>query len=399
MNGKERTLMAFAHKEADRVPVFELTIDNPTAEFVLKRPTLCGFGGKVRGVAQNEALINGKFTQYCQQRQADEIALWRTLELDVYPLAQPLPRNPAIPEQISEQEWLFTDSETGQWTKYFYSPDSDVYDQVDSYLRQDGLPALEKLTLQLENKVFDPNEWDFSPIDHVLDELGNEMLVIGSADVEIGSTFDWAETFLIGLLDAPDLIHRYLDARLNTTLELTRIMLEHGLHGMHGGYDWASKKGPLFSPRHFRQFVFPRLKQITELCHSYGVPYIKHTDGNINILMEDLIAAGVDGFQAIEPLAGMDICALKQKYGHQLTLIGNVDCSTVLVNGPLEAVRQQTMQLINSVGSGGGFILSSSNSIHPGVKPEYYLEMLATAHEYGKYPLSTDKGEINGTNQ
>ena len=30
MNGKERAQLAFAHKEADRVPIFELTIDNTT---------------------------------------------------------------------------------------------------------------------------------------------------------------------------------------------------------------------------------------------------------------------------------------------------------------------------------------------------------------------------------
>ncbi len=398
MNGKERALKAFAHQEADRVPVFELTIDNPTAEFVLKRPTLCGFGGKVRGIAQNVALITGKYPQYCHQRLSDEIELWQTLELDVFPLAQPIPRNPNVPEQLSEHEWLFTDSETGQWTKYFYSPESDVYDQVDSSLRQGGLQALEILTTQLEKQEFSEEDWDFTPVDRVVEELGKDMMVIGSADVEIGSTFDWAETFLIGLLDAPDLIHRYLDARLKTTLALTKIMLEHGLHGMHGGYDWASKKGPLFSPRHFRQFVFPRLKQITDLCHSFGVPYIKHTDGNINILLEDMISAGVDGFQAIEPLAGMDIAAIKQKFGQSLTLIGNVDCSTVLVNGPLEAIRRQTIQVIHTAGNGGGFILSSSNSIHPGVKPAYYLEMLATAREFGNYPLPIVKGEEYVTN-
>ena len=54
MNGKERAKLAFAHQEADRVPVFELTIDNPTAAQILGRPSLCGFGGLARGVKQNQ---------------------------------------------------------------------------------------------------------------------------------------------------------------------------------------------------------------------------------------------------------------------------------------------------------------------------------------------------------
>ena len=100
-----------------------------------------------------------------------------------------------------------------------------------------------------------------------------------------------------------------------------------------------------------------------------------------------MIAAGVDGFHAIEPRAGMDISQLKHQYGERLTLIGNVDCSTVLVDGPLDAVRKATQEVIRTAGSGGGFLLSTSNSVHPGVKPEYYLAMLETAREIGNYPL------------
>ena len=164
-------------------------------------------------------------------------------------------------------------------------------------------------------------------------------------------------------------------------------MLKLGVDGIHGGYDWASARGPMFSPKHFDTFVFPRLKQITDLCHKHGVPYVKHTDGNVNKLLDGMIAAGVDGFQAIEPRANMDIAQLKQTHGDRLTLIGNVDCSTVLVNGPVEAVQSQTKQIIQAAAPGGGFLLSSSNSIHPGVKPDCYLAMLETAREAGDYPI------------
>lgn len=101
-----------------------------------------------------------------------------------------------------------------------------------------------------------------------------------------------------------------------------------------------------------------------------------------------MIDAGVVGFQAIEPGANMDIVQLKQTYGERLTLIGNVDCATVLVDGPAAAVATQTKQVIQAAAPGGGFLLSSSNSIHPGVKPDYYLAMLATVRQVGAYPIS-----------
>jgi hypothetical protein len=388
MNGKERVKLAFAHREPDRVPIFELTIDNPTASHVLGRPTLCGFGGRARGVAQNEALMAGRIEEYHRQRVADEIELWQKLDLDVYPNVYPVSWSPAVPEQIEENVWRFTDPTTGQWGIYRHQPDSDMYDEVDSSLRVGGLAELERLTAALEVHPPTLADWDFTPVDTFLGELGSDRFVMGSADVEIGSTFCWAEHFLIGLYEAPALIHRYLDARLRITLMVLEALLERGVDGVHGGYDWASARGPMFSPQHFAEFVFPCLKQITDLCHRYGVPYVKHTDGNVNSLLKGMIEAGVDGFQAIEPGAGMDIVQLKRDYGDRLTLIGNVDCATVLVDGPVEAVRSQTEQIIRAAAPGGGFLLSTSNSVHPGVKPEYYLAMLETARAIGTYPIS-----------
>lgn len=389
MNSKERVQLAFRHQEPDRVPLFELTIDNPTASHVLGREAWCGFGGHVRGALQNQALMEGWIEEFHRRRIADEIELWRRLDLDVYPTAMPVPRQPLVPDLVAENRWRFTDPATGQWTESLYAPESDMYDQIDSTLRQEGLAALERLTETLEATEPDIAAWDFSPLETIVAALGRDRFVMGVADVEIGSTWDWAQHFLIGLIEAPALIHRYLDARLRHTLALAEAMLQRGVDGLHGGYDWAATNQPMFSPRHFETFVFPRLQQITDLCHRYGAVYVKHTDGNVNRLIPGMIKAGVDGFHAIEPRAGMDIAQLKRDYGDVLTLIGNVDCATVLVDGPVEAVAAQTEAVIRAAAAGGGFLLSSSNSIHPGVKPEYYLAMLERARDCGNYPISS----------
>jgi uroporphyrinogen-III decarboxylase len=299
----------------------------------------------------------------------------------------PVPRDPLVPVQVEEHAWRFTDLATGQWGLYRHAPDSDTYDQVDSSLRQGGLAELERVTAAMEASTPNLEDWDFTPVDTVLGEMGSDRFVMGAADLDLGSTWDWAEHFLVGLIKAPDLIHRYLDAQLRVTLMLLEAMLERGVNGVLGGTDWASKNAPMFSPRHFDLFVFPRLQQIVDLCHRYGVPYIKHTDGNVNSLLERMVEVGVDGFQAIEPGAGMDLAQIKREYGDRLTLIGNVDCATVLVQGPVEAVREQTAWVIRTAAPGGGFVLSTSNSVHPGVKPEYYLAMLETAREMGHYPI------------
>ncbi len=38
----------------------------------------------------------------------------------------------------------------------------------------------------------------------------------------------------------------------------------------------------------------------------------------------------------------------------------------------------------------GGYILSSSNTVHPGVKPENFITMVTATRKYGKYPLELE---------
>lgn len=86
----------------------------------------------------------------------------------------------------------------------------------------------------------------------------------------------------------------------------------------------------------------------------------------------------------------MDIAGNKKQYSDKLTLNGNVDCSTVLVARSVDTVIKETEQVIRAAAPGGGFLLSTSNSVHPGVEPEFYLAMLDTARRMGNYPIEKE---------
>lgn len=154
------------------------------------------------------------------------------------------------------------------------------------------------------------------------------------------------------------------------------------------GNDWATSTGPLISPKHFRRFILPRFQQLVDLCHTHSKVMVKHTDGDIRVLEPILFEeSGIDGWHPVDPTVGLTIFEYKKRYGKRITLIGNVNCATTLVNGSREEVLAETKAIIQSGAPGGGFILSSSNSIHAGVKPELYRTMLETAREFGTYPI------------
>jgi uroporphyrinogen decarboxylase len=105
----------------------------------------------------------------------------------------------------------------------------------------------------------------------------------------------------------------------------------------------------------------------------------------MSVEKEFLLDSGIDGYHAIEPLAGMDIFYLKEKYGKNITLLGNVDCSELLISGTRKEIEDNVKKLVTKCKNGGGYILSSSNSIHDGVSLENYKVMINAGKEYGKY--------------
>ena len=118
-----------------------------------------------------------------------------------------------------------------------------------------------------------------------------------------------------------------------------------------------------------------------------GLYVIKHTDGYIWPIIDKIVDSGIDCLDPIEPTAGMFITEVREKYGNRIALKGNVDCSETLTFGSVDDVIKETRQCLKDAKPGTGYILSSSNSIHSGVKPENYKAMVDTLLEFGNLPL------------
>jgi len=194
--------------------------------------------------------------------------------------------------------------------------------------------------------------------------------------------------FLMDMVDNPKLVQELIEVTLSYDIRATQRMVEAGLDVVVFGDDYADRHSTLMSPRHFKQFILPGLKRCVDVAHEAGAYVVKHTDGNIMPIIDMIVETGVDALNPIEPQAGMQIGLIKEKYGDRIAIIGNIDCGYVLSQAPVEEVRRVTRQTIETAAPGGGYCLSSSNSIHSSVKPENLLAMVETLREYGEYPLA-----------
>lgn len=152
--------------------------------------------------------------------------------------------------------------------------------------------------------------------------------------------------------------------------------------------DIAFKGSTMVSPKILKETLIPCLKRVCDPLKKAGIKVIYHSDGYISDEVIDyMIEAGIDGLNPVEPMAGMDIGHLKEKYGDKLVLVGNVDCSQVLPLGSVEDVVEATKQCIRDASAGGGHFIGSSSEITPSTPVENILAFYETCHKYGRYPI------------
>lgn len=195
------------------------------------------------------------------------------------------------------------------------------------------------------------------------------------------------ENLLLDYVQNPTFAHEVTELCAGYEIAVARRAIKAGADFVMLGDDYAYKTGPLMSPTHFRQFIFPILKRAAEAIHEAGGYVVKHTDGNIWPILDMIVESGVDAINPLEPVAGMDIGEVKKKYGGKVALIGNIDCGELLSRRSVEEVKGAVKECIRRASPGGGHIISSSNTIHSSVRPENFLAMIETAKEFGTYPI------------
>jgi uroporphyrinogen decarboxylase len=153
--------------------------------------------------------------------------------------------------------------------------------------------------------------------------------------------------------------------------------------------DIAGNESTLISPQHFQEFVAPYNQQVLDYAQAQGARVVRHSDGNLWPILNLLLAMGYDGLNPLEPQAGMDLKRVKGYCGDRICLLGNIDCGDLLCSGTEAEVEAAVLRAIQDAAPGGGYVLCSSNSIHPGVKPENVLAMVRAAKRHGVYAEDT----------
>ena len=363
MTARERVEAVLNHEKPDRIPIFDLIQHLPLIEHCTgEKVTLeNGLDLLCRTIGDHLDLTRGISAPAKEQMLVmDDGFVYRQEWWTRWQVKRPFEEVGGTLEFIRRNiEEIRESHDTEIWT---FAGKADVWGESNRTPQEQFLALQEKVG---DNTVLFPTE---SPVG------------LDTAYYRTG-----LELFSYAYQDDPELVSEWLGALNEHEIKRVHATADVSLSPVALVYaDIANKNKTLFSPAFLRKELFPRLKRLVDAWHEHGIKVIYHSDGDLWEVLDDFVAAGVDGINPLEPLCGMDVCDVKKAYP-KLILMGGIDATSLLAYGTPEDVRHAVRRAIDSAASRGGLILGSSTEIHPACRLENVLAMWDTILTYGRY--------------
>ncbi len=350
---KERFLAALRGERTDRVPHFEVLVEDQHVEKLLGRPAgnTLGVGGDP---AKGAAAAEGTRPMYPK----DYIELCRLIGQDVIVLE-------AIWTPIRHRR---DDGRIGPIVNRSIKTRADL-DRIIWPTRADVEERLQYVR------------------EYVAAANGTNIGVVFLC----ASIFQTLYEFVIGLHDCMlmvmedrDLLEEMMSRSADYFSELSRGVVEAGIDVLFAADDFAFKTGLFVRPKIFEQVWRHHYDRILAPAREAGIPIMFHSDGKIDDGIEMLLEMGVKAIHPMDP-SGIDYRDYKKRYGSRLTLFGNIDITWPLVQGGVADVERDVRDHMDALKPGGRWVAGSSHSIVNYIPHENFLTMINAIHKYGVY--------------
>ncbi len=336
MTPRERVLTALSHRQPDRTP----------RDFWAEEPTW------------------RRLFAYLGHEDKDRVL--RDLGVDVRHLDLPSPAEQSRGGGLYQNFW-------GERYVYRQTPWGPM--------REDSRGALADAQTFSELERFDwptPDQFDYALLPPQCQRWEDHALLYGFADIwqRPALVRGWEGMFL-DMVERPQWAH-FLSRKFTDFYKEDYTRAAEATGGRIDLYlvisDLGSQNGLLISPSMFRQFVAPYIVEMVDCIHGLGAKALYHSCGCIRPLIPELIRAGVDILDPIQPIrAEMAPERLKAEFGDRLCFHGGIDMQHLLPHGTPEQVRSEVRRYCEVLGQDGGYILGPAHLFQPDVPPENIL--------------------------
>ena len=192
------------------------------------------------------------------------------------------------------------------------------------------------------------------------------------------------ETFLIWMMDDPELVIDMLNTELDCSLQLLDMVWDRGytFDSIFWCDDMGYRNGTFFSVEMYREILKPVQKRAIDWAHAKGIVAHLHSCGNVNAFVPELAELGLDALNPLEVKAGMDPVHLKNTYGDRLVLHGGLNA---MLWDDIDATEAEIRRLMPILKENGGYIFQEDHSIPDSVSLEDFGRIVKLSSELGRY--------------
>lgn len=200
-------------------------------------------------------------------------------------------------------------------------------------------------------------------------------------------THSWmsgTETVLVAMYEEPEWVTDMFNTYLDRCIALFDRIWDAGYRfdEIMWWDDMGYKNTMFFSNDMYRRLLKPAHRRAVEWAHGKGIYARLHSCGNIMDRIDDLVEIGVDGLNPLEVKAGMEPLKLKAQYGDRLTLHGGAN---VVLWDDRDAIVAEIERIVPVLKAGGGYIFASDHSIPNSVSLETMTAIIDTVKRVGRY--------------
>ncbi|MDZ4199948.1 MAG: uroporphyrinogen decarboxylase family protein, partial [Kiritimatiellia bacterium] len=190
---------------------------------------------------------------------------------------------------------------------------------------------------------------------------------------------------VFAFLEHPELFEELRQMEHRTALRKAEMILAYRPDILYLG---GSGTLTLSSPEWVRQFALPTIREVTRMARQAGIPTMLHSCGRSAAFLKMLAEeTDLDCINPLEkpPMGDMTLREAKEKYGHRLSLSGNIHTTDVMLLGTPKDVDNACREAIEDAGAGGGFLLMTGDQCGRDTPDENLFAFVRAAQKYGKY--------------
>lgn len=206
---------------------------------------------------------------------------------------------------------------------------------------------------------------------------------------ELGCWMCGFDDFLLRTIEDVEWVEKFFDKIYDyqkRVIEIYYGALGKYIHYTSSGDDFATQASLFVSVDMFSELIKPYLKKRISYTKQFtDAAFLHHSCGSVFPLIGELIDAGVDILNPIQPKAAyMKPSNLKDNYGDKIVFHGGLDTQEELPFGNKESIERTVGKTIDILNKEGGYIFAAAHNIQEDVPPQNLVYMFQAARKFGK---------------